>query len=332
MSLDRLSVGPYDAAQADEVDHLFFDYGYKDYQLKFLGVAKERMVQYLKGTLDRADVQSLCLRNGRQLVGFMALERLPWMSDHFGVRMYAVSHLLATSGDPIIRERLVRYAIEELQDVDFLDCRVAVEDVASIQALESCGFRYVGTEVYLGTKLDDSRAPTPPPGFEIGPCQLREQKEVVKLAVETHHHNRFSYDPLLGESASKSLYGRIVANRFADGDSSVLVARSGGSVQGFIVSKLNNAFSKVVGKQCGSLDLIGVRPRGRERGLGTALNLWALHDMAGKGAVYAAVRTLAGNYPALAACYRTGFRVTSTSVHFHRWIRRPARAATATGR
>ncbi len=327
MSMSRLTFAPYDPNRDGEVRQLFSEYRHKDHQLKAMGVPKDRMIDYLSGTLNRPGVQSICLRDEGKLVGLISLQSLPWMSEHFGVRMYAVPHLLARSDSSLAHARLLRYVIEELPDVDFLDCRVAVDDVYSANALEVCGFRYVGAETYLGQKIEFHDPPERHPDFEIVPCSNGDRETVLEIVEATHVHNRFAYDPIIQPGAARSLYKRLVANCFDQDNFQVLVARTQGEVQGFIISKINPAFSSSVRISSGSLDFIGVRPESRIRGLGAALNLWSLYHLARAGAEFAAVRTLAGNYAALATCYKTGFRVTSTSLHFHRWIHRPARAA-----
>jgi ribosomal protein S18 acetylase RimI-like enzyme len=316
MMLTRhLTYAPFNADKDGDIHHLFYDYKFKDYQHKFMGVSRERMVRYLKKTLSEPGAQSICMREGNQLVGLVSLKSLPWMSNHFGFRMYAVTHLLARGENPLVHARLLRYVMEELPNVDFLDCRVAVDDVCSTHALEICGFRYVGAEIYLGQFLKSEGPPEPQPHFEIRPLvQPQDQDRVLAIAGETHTHNRFAYDPFINEHAAKSLYQHLVANCFKDNQFDVLVAHSGETVEGF---------SQEVGFQCGSLDFKGVDPEIRNRGLGKALNQWALHHLAQKGVVYAAVRTMASNYAALALVYRTGFQMTSTSLHFHKWVARP---------
>jgi ribosomal protein S18 acetylase RimI-like enzyme len=324
MSMRHLTYAPFNADKDGDIHHLFCDYKFKDYQHKFMGVSKEQMVQYLKKTLSEPGAQSICMREGNQLVGLISLKSLPWMSNHFGFRMYAVTHLLAKGENPLVHARLLRYVMEELPNVDFLDCRVAVDDVCSTHALEICGFRYVGAEIYLGQFLKAGDPPEPQPRFEIRPLvQPQDQDRVLAIAGETHTHNRFAYDPFINGHAAKSLYQRLVANCFKHNQFDVLVAQSAETVEGFIISKLNLAFSQEVGFQCGSLDFIGVDPEIRNRGLGKALNQWALYHLAQKGVVYAAVRTMASNYAALTLVHRTGFQMTSTSLHFHKWVARP---------
>ncbi|MEW6140021.1 MAG: GNAT family N-acetyltransferase [Thermodesulfobacteriota bacterium] len=323
--MSRLVFAPFDPIRDREVRRLFKEYPHKDYQLKRMGVSKESMADYLETTLRAPGVQSIALSDDGKLVGLIALQALPWMSEHFGLRMYAVPHLLAEGG-PLVRARLLRYVMEELHEVDFLDCRIAVDDVYSAQALEAAGFRYVGTEVYLGQSLAPHEPPEMPPDLEIRKSVRADRRQMLEIAEDTHVHNRFAYDPIIQENLARSLYRRLVENCFDQEQFTVLVARSRGAVEGFIVCKLNNTFYQVVGKRTGSLDFVAVRPGTRNRGLGAALNRAALHMMAQDGVEYVAVRTLASNYPALRITFNTGFAITSTSLHFHRWIHRPKTA------
>lgn len=324
MFMNHLTFAPYDSQRDHEVGQLFRDYSHKNHQLEIMGVSKERMVKYLEKSLSKPNMRSISLRGNGQLVGLITLQSLPWMSEHFGLRMFAVPHLLARSDGPLIHVRLLRYVIEEFQDVDFLDCRVAIDDIYTAHALEMCDFRYVGTEIYMGQVLESLCPPEPHPDYEIKPCTFVERNQVVQIAGETHVHNRFVYDPIIHKNAANSLYKRLVTNCFEDHQFDVLVAHSRGEIQGFIITKMNPAFGQEMGPLSGSLDFIGVRPEARNRGIGAALNQWALYHLAEKKAVFAAVRTLANNYAALATCLRTGFSITSTSLHFHKWIRRPA--------
>lgn len=324
MPIGSLAYAPFDLDRDDDIRHLFNDYRFKDHQLSFMGVSKERMVAYLKKTLKDPETNSICMNEGDQCIGLISIKFLPWMSRHFGFRMFTVSHLLTQGNNPLIQARLLRYVMEESSDVDFLDCRVAIDDVHSAHALEICGFRYVGTEIYLGQKLTAQRPPESSADFEIRPfLHNQDAEQVLDIAGEIHVHNRFMYDPFVDEKAARSMYKRLVSSCFDHYLFNILVAEYHGRVEGFIISKLNPSYSQAVGTICGSLDFIGVRPESRTRGLGKRLNRWALHTLAGEGVSFVAVRTMGSNYPALMTCQYTGFRVTSSSLHFHKWITRP---------
>ncbi len=323
MSMSQLMFSPLDGSRDEEVRRLFQEYPHKDFQLKSMKVSKEGMADYLQTTLKSPDTQSICLKANGKLTGLIALKSLPWMSEHFGLKMYAVPHLLAGFEGSLVRARLLRYVIEELQEVDFLDCRIAADDVYAAQALEAAGFRYVGTEAFLGQELRRDEPFDPPADIEIAECSRADRKQVLEIVESTHVHNRFACDPLIDPDLARTLYRKLVDNCFDQSQFTTLVARGHGAVQGFIISKTNETFCQLVGKKTGSLDFIGVRPDNRNRGLGACLNRAALQRMAQQGVQYVGVRTLANNYPALRITFKTGFAVTSTSLHFHRWIKRP---------
>ncbi|AFM22875.1 GNAT family N-acetyltransferase [Desulfomonile tiedjei] len=323
----KLVFAPYDPSRDEEAKELFAFYPHKDFQLLSMGVQKDRMAHYLAGTLADPNTQSICLRDNGRLMGLIALQALPWMSQHFGLRMYAVRHLLSRSDGPLEHARLLRFVMEELPEVDFLDCRVAVDDIYSAHALELCGFRYVGTEVFMGRHLANDVAPSLPAGIELDFCRPSERQEVLDIVEATHVHNRFAYDPMIHTAIAKSLYCRLVENCFRTDQFGVMVARSRKGVEGFITFKTSENFSRTVGIRAASLDFIGVRPERRNKGLGVALNHAALSHLGQNGAEFAAVRTLASNYPALQILSRSGFKVTSSSLHFHKWIHRPKSTA-----
>lgn len=323
MKMSKLGFAAYDKERDEEVRELFMKYPHKDHQLQFMGAEKSRVANYLCQTLTGPGCLTICMRAGGRLSGLISLQALPWMSDHFGLRMYAVRHLLTLSDGPLEHVRLLRFVMEELPQVDFLDCRIAVDDIHSAHALEVCGFRYVGTEMFMGLKIGNLTPPSLPSDVEVIPCMYAEQRPVLDIVSESHVHNRFVYDPMIHQDVARSLYRKLVTNCFDSRSFRVLVARSSESVEGFITAKVNEPFSKFVGIRAGSLDFIGVRPRGRQRGLGVALNGHALKWLKDAGAEFAAVRTLASNYPAIRTLFRSGFGVTSSSLHFHKWIHRP---------
>jgi len=321
--MNPLVFAPYDTQKDGDAQELFKEYPHKEYQLRTIGISKDQMVLYLKSTLTNPGTQVICLKEDGCLVGLIALQPLPWMSDHFGLKMYSIRHLLACGDSPMVHTRLLRYAIEELPEVDFLDCRVAVDDVYAAHALEACGFRYVGAEIFLGQKIGPHARPRSLPGINFRPCRHEDRPQILEIVRETHVHNRFVCDPVIDDIVAKSLYCRLTENSFDAEQFKFMVAGSGKAVEGFITLKRNEAFSRALGRFCGSLDLIGVRPESRNRGLGAELNRAALHLLSQEKAEFVAVRTLASNYPALKICFQTGFAITSSALFFHKWIRHP---------
>jgi hypothetical protein len=83
--MNHLTFAPYDSHQEGDVGELFRDYSHKDHQLRVMGVSKKQMVKYLKKSLSKPNMQTICLREKGRLVGLITLQSLPWMSEHFGL-------------------------------------------------------------------------------------------------------------------------------------------------------------------------------------------------------------------------------------------------------
>jgi GNAT superfamily N-acetyltransferase len=322
--MTQLVFTTYDQETDKDVRTLFREYPHKDYQLKFMGLAKEKMIDYLEKTLSMKNTGAICLRDGHELVGMVGLEAMPWMSEHFKMRMFAINHLLARKGRALALSRLLRYVVEELAHVDFLDCRVAVDDIQAANALESSGFRYVGVETYLCRPIRADCEPDQIEGVEIGPCEESEMDELTRLCGQIHYHNRFIYDPVITDSDARSLYGKLFSHCFDHRNFQVLVARTKTGPVGYLVTKVNPHFSSVMGVCCGSLAFAGLKPDTRGSGIGEALGKHGLNQLARQGVTMVAARLLASNYQALQSALKLGFKVTSSSLHFHRWVQRPA--------
>jgi ribosomal protein S18 acetylase RimI-like enzyme len=304
-------------------------YPFKDFQLRQLDIPKEKMLKYLQASLGGKQVNSAYLTEEGRLVGLISARHLPWLSGHFKANMFTLQHLLTLGKEPGYFQNMIRYLLDQVEDIDFLDCRVAAGDINAIQALENSGFRFVGNEIFLVRSLlkdpvDESyRHP------ECVPCPDDMQDQVFELAAKTHFHNRYMYDPEVAPDEAAAIYQRYLSGLAFNSDYHCLIKLEDGEVQGFIFYKYNKNLSHMVGRGYASLDFIGVNNAARNRGLGDALNRAALWHLSKMGVTHVVVRTLGSNYPALRIVHKVGFRITSSDLHFHHWLRPKARENSA---
>ena len=211
---------------------------------------------------------------------------------------------------------MIRYVLDQMSLVEFLDCRVAAGDIQAIHALENSGFRFVGNEVYLARSLQDKPLPE---GFgQTGcvPCPDRLRPQVLRLVEQTHVHNRFMYDPEVSAEQAANIFRKYVSQIAFEEGYRIMVKHRGEEVEGFIIYKFNPGLSEAVGRTYASLDFIGVNGNSQNRGIGEDLNKAALYDLAASGTGHVVVRTFASNYPASGSCTRWDLKSpprTSTS-------------------
>ncbi|MBW2618887.1 MAG: GNAT family N-acetyltransferase [Deltaproteobacteria bacterium] len=321
-----LLIRPLREEDTAEVEQLFARYPYKDFQLKQLEIPKEKMIAFLARTLKGELSWSACLREEGRLVGLMSARDLPWMSQLIGARMFSLQHFLTDNKSPGYYQTMLRYFLDQMNEVDFLSCRVASGDINAIQALENSGFRFVGNEVNLIRSFAES-----PVGEEYNrpdclPCPQDLQGSVMGLVEKTHVHNRYMYDPEVSAETAAEIFSKYLSGfAFKEGFRSRIMLE-GGKVTGFIFYKFNTALSDLVGGLYASLDFIGVDRSAQNRGTGEILNQAALYDLAASGATHCVVRTFGSNYPAIRICHKVGFKITSSDLHFHHWLRPTAKA------
>lgn len=317
-----LTIRPLTQADLEEVRGLLFRYPFKDFQLQQLAIPKEKMVSFLERSLFADHTRQVVLREGGKLVGLIGIGALPWMSGLFGVKMFTLKHFLTADKSQGYFQTMIRYVLDQMSLVEFLDCRVAAGDIQAIHALENSGFRFVGNEVYLARSLQGRPLPQEFANTGCVPCPDRLRPRVLELVEQTHVHNRFMYDPEVSAEQAANIFRKYVSQIAFEEGYRIMVKHQGDEVEGFIIYKFNPGLSEAVGGSYASLDFIGVNQNSQNRGIGEDLNKAALFDLAASKAGHVVVRTFASNYPAIRILHKVGFKITSSDLHFHHWMKR----------
>ena len=188
--------------------------------------------------------------------------------------------------------------------MEIAGCRVPEAARHEAHALEDAGFRVVECLLTLGRALPES-LPAP---ASIGPMRADEEEACAALAGRVFQYDRFHWDPQIDDRAADRLKSAWILNAARGRADAMLVARDGGQVVGF------NACMRA--GDAAVIDLIGVAPEARGRGLGAALVEAALAHYAG-GAREMIVGTQSKNIASLALYQRAGFRVRDSHLTFH---------------
>lgn len=317
--LRNLTIVPFEKADLAGAQQLFRRWSHKNFQLYRLRIPKHKMVGLLTKTLEDGSIGSLCAKDGGQLVGLLSVKQLPWISRILETRAATSVHFVAVQDAQPVYHLLLEAFFHAYPNIEFMDCRAAAGDIPAIQELEESHFRFVGNEVFLSRDLGNFKTPAAGEIEGIQKCQEQMWPQIVILAEKVHVHNRYMNDPCIPEDRAQRIFSHYISDFGGRDEYTTLVKVERGKVIGFIVYKWNTRLSRAIGRRYASLDFIGVDPETRSSGIGYLLNLAALTDLARKGADHVVVRTNGSNYPALRILYRSGFKVTSSDLHFHFW-------------
>jgi len=190
-----------------------------------------------------------------------------------------------------------------------LEVKVAVARVAEVAALTGRGFHLVDTNVQLSR---------PAGAFAVEDVHCRhaepaDEATVRAVAASSFSQTRFHLDPRIGKRGADRVKEEWAGNFFSGkrGDW-MIVAEDGGVVAGFL-QVLRAAGGELV------IDLVGVRPGSRGKGLGRSMIAFAAHACLGVSAPMI-VGTQIANSGSLRLYENLGFRVSSAShvLHLHR--------------
>jgi mycothiol synthase len=150
---------------------------------------------------------------------------------------------------------------------------VASSNATGHELLGRAGYRHIRSYWRLARRLEPGlRAPEPPPGVTIVAVKPEADARALYEANEAAFATTADYEP---ESFAAFRGEHLAAHDFDPSLS--LVARRGSRVEGFLLSR------RWAQEGVGFVDLLGVEPSGRSRGLGSALLLGAFAAFAAAG-------------------------------------------------
>jgi len=189
----------------------------------------------------------------------------------------------------------------------YVSCKVAVNDLAVIHALEKRGFNFVECQI---KSLVRFRRPFDTAGFPYvfeRVTNERQLGDVLAIAGATFTEDRFTADPGVGKALSGERYRRYVRRSFEAKDEAVyrLVDPRDGQTLAFKTHRY-------VGKDEVLFLLGGVHPEYKAVGLGTVNEYFEFNELMSKGIKQGHTHISAANFAVFnLEIGRLGFRVVA---------------------
>ncbi len=248
------------------------------------GVTQDRFVNY---TL--SELSYIISKNGfvfvaqedNEIVGLISLKKSEWDSNHFGIDISKIEHILASGSyleSLYIKKRLISTVLARCckELLLHITVRVNKEDLSSIHALESKCFKLMDILVTYTLDLREHPGTSFNGKYQVRRFKPDEISELQRMAFDcfedtTGATDRFHADPVLPRAKSSDLYAKWLVNSSTDPLSEVLVADVDGKPVGFNVCNVNNSLLKFLGLRFGIMVLTAVAPSARNKLVGTSL-------------------------------------------------------------
>lgn len=338
MSLDVRRAGAADreAAAVLAAAHPWPEYGfYRLFGLDFGTRHLVRRVERFAADLDAPGSQAaglLATRDG-EAAGFAGLVPQAWESDHFGLAMGSVPHLLGPAA-PAPRAEVCDAMLGRVESearargLEHLSLRLDAGDAGGLHAAQRRGWRQVDT---LVTWVHDSQAlPAPEePDAAFEKVTLRREDlarvpraELAALEAfmrRAYRIDRFHADLRLPAERSDELYvawfHRVFDGSWADG---VQALRRDGRLIGFCsFQHARDVEQELDGPRIIGRGLAGVLPEAKG---GYAVLTWMIHNRCPLGSRFQEFDTQLQNFATINVWARARMRFVRARATLHRWL------------
>jgi len=263
-------------------------------------------------------------RDDSGLRGLAVLEHLDWDSRHFGLKVYRVSPVLMdtclSAGERRDEFEAIHKAVLDAAQTcgaRLLLRRLRSNRLEEIRTLEALGYR-LADNVVIMTATPIANPVSLSAGITVRPLMTADISIARDLMTGSFSLSRFCQEPVLAERG-ESVYMEWLTNAFSDPLHPPIgrVVEFNGQFAGFTLWTRNANVDADVGCALASLDLFIIGKNWRGRGLGSALLLDTLQDMADAGAEKVEASTWINQSAAMATYQKVGFVVRENLLSFY---------------
>jgi RimJ/RimL family protein N-acetyltransferase len=310
--------------QLKNINNLVEHYPFNDY--RYYRFPKDKLVEYLRQCIKHSiadDHNHLFVASDKGIVvGMAVLNFLPWDTEHFGFSMAQIRYLMA-DGDYArahsIKVRLIAFISSYCKEEGtvHISGRVDAEDISSIHALESSGFKLVDTLVKYVFNCHKHRI------YAVKDlCKVRMFKDqdlliLKEIARVAFTKDRFHSDPGFDRKKADELHVKWLEDLCRGEHERIFVAERNGRPIGFLAFRLKKELEKLMGCKIGGhgLNAVSFQAKGAYPSLVKALLQDSIlhYD-------YLEFDTQVKNYEVLKVWQRFGFDFKRAQYTFHKWI------------
>jgi RimJ/RimL family protein N-acetyltransferase len=324
-----IKIAPFKEKRPDKLKSLLYGYKFNDYN-NYNIARKDLLDNYIFRRISEWLIKKKEITvawDRMSAVGLIALDELPWDSEYFGLKMLGVEYLIASGSyarQKEIKMGLVSSAVNRAIEAGSgcIVVKVDTEDFSAIHALESLGFKLMGTHLTFIMDLKRFKIPKLKELYKIRSSKKSDIGQLMRIArVYGPKVSHFSLDQNLSYRKSKDIYAQWVKNScngiFCD---NVIVAQGDSGIVGFEAYGVNRSLKKTLGINCLHNGLIVVAKQAR----GAAVLL--LKDAAERRAKlkqnidFIEMDVYNYNYPMIKLCQRIGMSLARTKYIFHGWV------------
>lgn len=312
-----------------EVEALIEQYKYgrycEDQNLPMKG-SQSFMLDYVRRYLSLDDSKyAVAFSSSGQILGLLLFKLSKWDNEHFGYNVIVIDSVIIRESDYDHKRNITNALLEQFHvwcqanRIRFVSVRVPSLDLPVVHSFESSGFRYIESWIYNTYDLNriDEFGKTP---YELRLAQPDDCRIMLDYSTGAFATHRFHADPHINYQKADSLYEKWILTAFGDPDQQILVLDVENRPTAFMLYSKKD-LSRYFGLQFAIWKMALLDPTSRSRGVGTDFFIALLDYHRRDGLDFVDSSLSMRNLASLNLHSRLNFRVVSTLVTFHKWLK-----------
>ncbi len=301
----------------------------------FPGVDEKNLINFLykeiSRTIEGKESSSFIAKDGEKIVGVITFCELPWDSKLFNRKMGSIKHLIVSAeyneilktSNALISET-IQWAKEK--KYEFILRKINTDDVTSIRALETNGFKLVDTlldYVYDPYKkpFTNLTQPVLTAGASIRLATFEDETELISIAHQAfkNHFGRYHSDENIPRDDANKVYEEWITSSLKGYADFIIVLEIDGKIAAYSIWRNPTDEELKENLPIGHYSLGAVHPDFYGMGLFYAITYEGMRRLVTK------VKCIEGpthvnNYPVQRGYAKLGWQIFDAHHSFHRWL------------
>lgn len=308
------------------------NYKYKSFY-NYPYLANEQLVKYAIEEISEVlsypqNNLAFIAKQGRKIAGLAIVQKLPWDSEYFGIKMANVSYLIAEGlyrhSFDIKKELLNAVFISSAKEkIKFISAKISFDDSSSVHSCEETGFRMMSMcATYLVEKKYYSSKSVGVAQYDcsIRPYQSEDYRDLKDIFSNSCIKSHFRMDHKIPQDKAANLYSEWIKNSCNGFCDETLVIQSKNQIIGCATFNLEKRFSAIASRKLGRTPLVVFSESARGTGLH---NLYILSSLLGyyfKKVDMVDVIIQMDNIKAAKYWFQLGAKMLDCKYVLHKWL------------
>lgn len=279
---------------------------------------------HIKKYLSQEETECIQVRSSEGISGILLFKLSKWDTEHFGFPYAIIDSIIIKNNECYEKLKVANQLLQEFNDwttsrhIRFVSVKLPAMDLPVIHSFERFGFEYL--ESWIFNKYDLRKNNIKQPSFSLRDANTNDEATMIEFSKGAYSTQRFHADFRFDSKKADSLYKKWIKTAFQDNNQKIVALDIKNKPAAYMIY-YENDFREYCGLRFTMWKLALIDPDMRGKGVGTDFfeALKFHHQQEGMDIIDSGISLR--NMSTFNLHNKSGFKVISTIVTFHKWLK-----------